>query len=238
MRRSTVHFWTFCLSISSVIWLTSSHTVSLAFTQADDTESPLTTDQEPAGEDQEDLKLGIEEETTELQRKSGSVELDSPAGTKPGSDCPEDDIVIRTPITQLSASIVITQQQTPEDCSTHIFQGMQAPAARTPQVTCFHWRPTNFFHQPLYFDDTPLERYGQSVCPTLQPIISGIRFFGTIPVVPYKMGIDRTHDCVSTLGYYRPGNCHPCVRERFPALELDASLLEAGTALALVFALP
>ena len=43
-------------------------------------------------------------------------------------------------------------------------------------ITEFQWAPANFFHQPLYFDDTPLERYGQSVCPHLQPIISGGRF--------------------------------------------------------------
>jgi len=127
----------------------------------------------------------------------------------------------------------------PADCSDGLFLDARPGIARSASVTQFNWQATNFFHRPLYFDDTPLERYGQTKHPLIQPVVSGARFFGTFPILPYKMGTDRTGDCVSTLGYYRPGSCAPCVRERLiPAWEADASLLEAGVALALIFALP
>ena len=155
-------------------------------------------------------------------------------------DCPKLEEVLAKfkPISELTASISQGDVPKPVDCSKGIFTGKQTAIARTPSVLQYHWKPTNFFHNPLYFDDTPLERYGQSVCPPLQPAISGARFFATLPVLPYKVGLDRPFDCVSTLGYYRPGECAPCMRERFPAWERDAALLEAGTALALIFALP
>jgi hypothetical protein len=197
-------------------------------------QSAVAQDQAQTQEAPPDFDLGIEDEPRTLQRSSGSIDRGMPQ-----SFCPEDGVIISKPIVEVSASIAVKEKQVPEDCSTNVFQGRQMATARTMDLVQFHWRPTNFFHQPLYFDDTPLERYGQSICPCVQPAISGARFFGTLAIVPYKIGIDRTHDCVSTLAYYRPGNCNPCIRERLvPALEWDASLLEAGTALALVFALP
>jgi hypothetical protein len=142
------------------------------------------------------------------------------------------------PANSMSASITNSANR-PSDCSEGLFLPPQPGIARATSVTPFNWQATNFFHRPLYFDDTPLERYGQTKHPLLQPVISGGRFFGTFLVLPYKMGIDRTGDCVSTLGYYRPGSCTPCIRERLvPALEGDAALLEAGAALALIFILP
>ena len=51
------------------------------------------------------------------------------------------------------------------------------------------------------------------------------------------MGVDRTHDCVYTLGHHRPGSCAPCVRWGLPA-EVDAALFEAGTWVALALLLP
>lgn len=127
--------------------------------------------------------------------------------------------------------------QVPDDCSVILFQSARPDTARSNAYREVHWLPTNFFHQPLYFDDMPLERYGQTICPRWQPVISGARFFLTVPIVPYKIGVDRPYDCVTTLGLYRPGICAPCTREVLPH-ETDAALLQAGTALALVFLLP
>ena len=93
--------------------------------------------------------------------------------------------------------------------------------------TQFNWAPSELYHQPLYFDDTPLERYGQSAPCLLQPWLSGAHFFACFPLMPYKLGLDRTHDRISTLGYYRAGSPAPKVRQRLP-WELDAALLEVG----------
>jgi hypothetical protein len=107
-----------------------------------------------------------------------------------------------------------------------IFDHPTFPSADSAYVE-FSWAPAELAHQPLYFDDQPLERYGQSVCPLLQPVLSGAHFFLVFPVVPYKIGIDRTHDPVHTLGHYRMGTAAPCIRQRLP-FELDAALFEAG----------
>lgn len=83
-----------------------------------------------------------------------------------------------------------------------------------------------------------LERYGQkSIIPGAQPVVSGLKFFGSLALLPYKMGVERPRDCMYTLGYYRPGSCPPRLQQRLP-LELDASLLEVGTIAGLILLLP
>lgn len=141
---------------------------------------------------------------------------------------------------EISLNIGIQAESLPPDCSTSLF-ATQVTNPRTlrehwPQVE-FNWAATEFYHQPLYFEDIPLERYGQAYHPLVQPWLSGARFFATFPIVPYKMGIDRTHDRIYSLGYYRPGSPSPCVRQRLP-FEWDAATLESAVWLALVFALP
>ena len=73
--------------------------------------------------------------------------------------------------------------------------------------------------------------------PLVQPWLSGAHFFGMFPIMPYLIGLDRTHDRIYTLGYYRPGAPTPCLGRRLP-LEADAAALEAATWLGLIFLLP
>ncbi len=89
-----------------------------------------------------------------------------------------------------------------------------AEQSRTSACTSMQWVPSGLVYHPLYFDDVPLERYGQTSCPTLQPVLSGACFFGAVPLLPYKMWIDRPCDCIWDLGYYRPGSPTPCIRQR------------------------
>lgn len=148
------------------------------------------------------------------------------------------------PIGEIQAKLAVDpelvgEEGSPLNCAYYVFDARQRARARFPELTQFSWQPTNFFHQPLYFDDQPLERYGQTSCWPLQPVFSGTRFFLTLPVIPYKIGLNPLHEPVTTLGYYRPGGCAPCLREKvIPAFEIDAALLEAGTALAIIFVLP
>ena len=69
----------------------------------------------------------------------------------------------------------------------------------------FWWASSEFTHRPLYFDQVPLERCGHSRIRILQPAISGIHFFGTAAVLPYKMLVDFPFRQVSQLGAPRPG---------------------------------
>ena len=75
--------------------------------------------------------------------------------------------------------------------------------------TVYLWEASGLCHKPLYFEQVQLERYGHSWGPALQPLMSGAHFFGTIPILPYKMGLQTPQECVYTLGYYRPGSCAP-----------------------------
>ena len=78
------------------------------------------------------------------------------------------------------------------------------------------WQPLNhtwvspvFFHNPLYFEQVNLERYGLGAHSSLQPVLSAVHFFGSIPLAPLKGIKQRPYDYVTTLGSYRPGNCVP-----------------------------
>jgi hypothetical protein len=77
----------------------------------------------------------------------------------------------------------------------------------------FWWAAAEFWHCPVYFDDVPLECYGQTTNRLLQPALSGVYFFGDILVLPYSMIADPPLRPVSQLGEYRPGSCAPPVRE-------------------------
>lgn len=83
------------------------------------------------------------------------------------------------------------------------FQWM--PAAYT-------WISPAFYHKPLYFEQPNLERYGIGRSRVVQPIISSVHFFGSIPLVPYKTLTHHPREKTYTLGNGRPGNCVPVQR--------------------------
>ncbi len=105
-----------------------------------------------------------------------------------------------------------------------------------PQIT-YNWKAAALCHKPLYFEQVQLERYGHSWGPYVQPIMSGVHFFGTIPVLPYKMGIRTPNECVYTLGYYRPGSCAPYMIDPIP-FTWRAALFEGAAATGISFAIP
>lgn len=78
------------------------------------------------------------------------------------------------------------------------------------------WIPSAICHKPLYFQDTMLERHGHERFPCVQSLASGVRFFGTLPILPYMMTLHPPAKDVSNLGYYRPGTAAPCLFERPP----------------------
>lgn len=105
-----------------------------------------------------------------------------------------------------------------------------------PQIT-YNWKAAAICHKPLYFEQVQLERYGHSWGPYVQPIMSGVHFFGTIPILPYKMGIRTPRECVYTLGYYRPGSCAPYMIDPIP-FTWRAALFQGGAVTGISFAIP
>jgi len=145
------------------------------------------------------------------------------------------------PFGRISLNIQVEQSdRMPKDFSDSLFSTTDDPnlGRRLEGSSIVHtWEAANIWHQPLYFDDQLLERYGETPFPAIQPVMSAAHFFGTIPMMPYKMAIDRPFDCVSTLGYYRPGSPTPCIGRRIPR-DWRGLTWESGAWLGLVFLVP
>lgn len=108
---------------------------------------------------------------------------------------------------------------------------------KAPTPITFTWKASSLCYKPLYFEDVQLERYGHYCHPLLQPFASRVRFWLTIPCLPYLMGVNPPNECVYDLGYYRPGNCAPSMIEPIP-ISLRGGLLEAGAIVGAAAVLP
>lgn len=111
-------------------------------------------------------------------------------------------------------------------CECPLGEGEQF-TARLWASTTYTWRASALCHKPLYFEQVHLERYGHSWGPYVDPVISAAHFFGSIPLLPYKMGLEPPHECIYTLGYYRPGNCAPYLLDPIP-ISARGALFQAG----------
>ena len=114
--------------------------------------------------------------------------------------------------------------------------GDQGFAPRFFVDSTFTWKASGACNKPLYFEDVALERYGHEWGPVVTPVVSTVRFFGDLAVLPYKMGIHPPNECQHPLGYYRPGTCAPWSIGPVP-LSMRGAVTQAafvtGTALAL-----
>jgi hypothetical protein len=103
--------------------------------------------------------------------------------------------------------------------------------------TTFTWKAAGYCHKPLYFEQWDMERYGHSYGPIADPFVSAAHFFVTLPVLPYKMGVELPWECVYPLGYYRPGDCAPYTIPAVP-ISIRGFAIQAATITGIVFALP
>lgn len=103
--------------------------------------------------------------------------------------------------------------------------------------TVYTWKASGMCHKPLYFEEEALERYGHSTGPFSQSFVSAAHFFGTIPVLAYKMGMDPPGECKYALGYYRPGSCAPYIVPGVP-LSARGAAAETAAVLGLIYVLP
>ena len=116
------------------------------------------------------------------------------------------------------------------------------PETGTQRSTDWHWSlsqwaAANTFSNPRYFEDRMLERHGQQQFGCLQPLASGARFFGTVPMLPYLWTVSDPCDCEYTLGYFHAGECVPIMMQR-PPYENRAVIVETGAAAAVIIGLP
>ena len=142
----------------------------------------------------------------------------------------------RIPIAHLSDTdlAILTQYwRIPNECTLGDYQ----PIARCWAPHTFTWKASALCHNPLYFEDIQLERYGHSAGPIRQPIRSTRHFFTRLVSLPYLTAIHPPNECVYALGYYRPGNCAPWLVDPIP-LSLSGARRQAAFITGGAFLLP
>jgi len=90
----------------------------------------------------------------------------------------------------------------------------------------FTWTASNLCHKTLFFENVQLERYGHSHGPFAQPLHSAAHFFVSFFTVPYQAAIHPANECNYALGFYRPGNCAPWLKDPIP-ISLDGAKRQA-----------
>lgn len=154
----------------------------------------------------------------ESQQQSGAGRSDGSAGAGIQRSGPLVIQDLRVPNTAFQDS---QNKNFPEDMTKGRLPGMEPLPTGTsrsaPAVPIVKfWAPSAICHKPLYFQDTMLERHGHERFPCVQPLASGVRFFGTLPMLPYLWTLHPPCEDVYNLGHYRPGTAAPCLFERPP----------------------
>jgi hypothetical protein len=99
------------------------------------------------------------------------------------------------------------------------------------------WEPSNLFHNPLYFEDHTLERYGHTHNRVLQPLVSVGKFGVHLIGLPYQLALHPPCERQFTLGWHRPGECVP-YRYHVPPWNTKAALTAAAAYTGLIFLIP
>lgn len=116
----------------------------------------------------------------------------------------------------------------------------------------FEWDAPASRHLPLLFEEPNLERLGYTqrcdidrlgydghpvAAEYVQPVVSGVKFFGNVAMLPYNLGVHPPYEPVYTLGVDRPGS-PVCYRKYKIPLSVKGALFQAGVVSTLVFAIP
>jgi hypothetical protein len=151
---------------------------------------------------------------------------------EPLGGCPPREQLIQR-LDQITLDLRYPAGRTPVECP--LWPSAYLPRQWCPRV--FMWKASALCHKPLYFEEVALERYGHSKGHFVQPFVSGAHFFATIPMLPYKMGLEHPEECIYALGYYRPGSCAPKMLYPLP-LSLRGAAYQGAAITGLVFVLP
>src|SRR5690606_15985629 len=131
--------------------------------------------------------------------------------------------------------------QQPESLANHYFEQQQAFPRAVDATSYWSSFPSytpslDFCYRPLYFEQVNVERYGYSLG-ILQPAASAVHFFGSVPLLPYKLG--SRPPC---LGPYLPqlalpGDPAP-VGFRRPRLSVRGGVFQAASIVGLSYLIP
>lgn len=104
------------------------------------------------------------------------------------------------PITSISIDTSLPEGTLPPNPAAEAFAGEPvtntSTESRQAPLRFSHTNPAlGFCHQPLYFEQPLMERYGRGPA-RCGCVISAAHFFGSIPMLPYKMVMQRPRECV------------------------------------------
>lgn len=129
-------------------------------------------------------------------------------------------------------------RQIPEDdAKRYVKLGHTPYIPRQSPEFFYAWEATKFNHQPLYFEDAALERYGHTLPGPLQPIVSVGKFSAQLAFLPYQMAIKSPVARVSPLGWYGPGDYSSYRMYQVP-WNAEAAAIQAATVLGVGYVTP
>lgn len=86
---------------------------------------------------------------------------------------------------------------------------LQGTLERNHSIIPVYWQASQVSHNPLYFEDSGLERSGHSFSEAVQPFVSVGKFGVQVAAIPYSIALDPVWKRETPLGHYRPGECAP-----------------------------
>lgn len=169
-----------------------------------------------------------------------TLSIDTRARIKEGDKDGEDQISRIADESDLNSTYVVTDGM--DNPISFVPYGSAASIAtgcsRFDATYSYYWLAPSLFHRPLYFEQPNAERYGHYLhgdC--VQSAVSAAHFFGSVAILPYKMGASPHQACDYTLGRYRPGSCNPR-RLTCEALSVRGAVYQGLTVTGLVFLIP
>ena len=171
--------------------------------------------------DRNDSRRGPEEDLDDAATDDDAESEDEEQDTEEDDEDPQDEegkselssIMINTDIRSLRVNIAETSSEAPADQSDQLVSPGLAQVSFLPSEKLFAWAAPNIRYQPLYFENVPHERYGQTPegCELRQTLLSAVHFYGSLALLPYKFKEQNPHSCDGPLGFCRPGSDTPFV---------------------------
>jgi len=115
------------------------------------------------------------------------------------------------PMTSLRAGLSSTSTKIPSDQSHQLTTRPMQPLAASEKL--FAWAAPELRYQPLLFEDVALERYGQTRGMYKQPFFSAAHYLKSAFFLPLNSMYEPLDTCDYPLGYCRPGDPVPCVKQ-------------------------
>ena len=183
----------------------------------------------------------------EISQDKKAVPNISPSKKESTNKSPQNYLPVQRPIGQISIDVRPkpkgTSNTVPENLalqsvgdSPMVFAARADEMITDPMMQTALSRSHVFGYQPLYFEEVNLERYGRSYG-HFQPALSGLRFFATVPSLPYAMTVHSPNKTYTWRWPYEAGWGAPKVRELEP-LQWKPGMVQAAAVTGLIFVVP